>query len=134
MRNIVAELADKVKMLESKALTMSVLVRHLADKGAIWRSSSRVRRGVTRKNAGPMGPLGKNAGNHGVFPEAQAAPLEPLGKNAGDCDKVPGSEADVVALLGGNGASLARTEVVSQQAGMSWKQRKKLKLMMKRRR
>ena len=27
---IVAELADKVKMLESKALTMSVLVRHLA--------------------------------------------------------------------------------------------------------
>jgi hypothetical protein len=76
----VAELADIAKVLENKSLTMSFIVRQLADISVIWRSNNSERRGLTREKVDPLGPLGKNAGNSGVFPEAQGAPLGPLGK------------------------------------------------------
>jgi hypothetical protein len=44
-----------------------------------------------RKMAAPLGPLGKNAGNNGVFPEAQGAPLGPLGKFKGNPDVSAGA-------------------------------------------
>jgi hypothetical protein len=83
MRKNVAELADKVKMVAIKALTMNVLVRQLADKGVIWRSSNDVRSEVARENAAPLAPLAKNAGNNDGFEGAHAALLAPLANFAG---------------------------------------------------
>lgn len=79
-------MADKVKILETKALTMPVLVRHLADKGVIWRSNNYERREVGREKAAPIAPLGNFSGVLRVLQEAHAALLAPLAKNAGFLD------------------------------------------------
>lgn len=84
---IVAEMADIVKVLANKSLTMSFNVRHLADIGVIWRSNDRVRTGVARENAAALAPRANFRGSRRNA------------ENAGDAEKLGGGMVAVVMLL-----------------------------------